>query len=127
MKRFLTIFAFVMFCLTAMARPPKLNVEKMFDGSYDYNKSVSIHISRNKDKYFRGCTVTNNAALVSKIAQLFKSDLKRAEKSQDIIGNGPKYSSMTVINNNREIQIGISYEPDNGCYLFITGPNEAFE
>lgn len=111
----------------AVAKPPHLNVEKVFDGTYDYNKSVSINISKTKDKYFRGCTVRNDASLVKKIVSLFKADLKRAEKSQDIIENGPKYSSMTIINNNLTINVGLSFEPDNGCYLFITGPNEAFE
>ena len=111
-----------------MATPPNLNVEKLFNGSYNSNKSVSIQISRSKNKYFRGITVNNNAKLVEEITALFRKDLEKAEESQDIIENGGvSYSSMTVLNNNLGITIGISYSPNNSCYLFITGPNEAFK
>jgi hypothetical protein len=127
MKRILIVLASVVIGLVAFAKPPQLNVEKIFDGSYNYDKSVSLHISRENGKYFRGCTVRNNAALVKKITALFGKDLKRAVKSQEIINNGPSYSSMTITNNNLEIYIGLSYEPDNGCYLFINGPLDAFK
>lgn len=128
MKRYIIILFSLICGLVAMAASPNLNVEKLFDGSYNSDKTVSIHISKSKDKYFRGFTVTNNAKLVKKVTTLFKKDTEKAEKSQDIIDKGRmSYSSMTVINNNREINIGISYQPDNSCYLFISGPNEAFK
>lgn len=128
MKRLLIILIGMIFGLTAMAKPPHLNVEKLFDGSYNSDKTVSIHISRTPEKYFRGFTVTNNASLVKKVTGIFRKDVPKAKKSQDIIENGGvSYSSMTVVNNNREINIGISYQPDNSCYLFISGPDEAFK
>ncbi|MDE6681419.1 MAG: hypothetical protein K2J92_08755 [Muribaculaceae bacterium] len=128
MKRYFIIIVSLFFSIIAMATPPNLNVEKLFDGSYNSNKSVSIRISKSKNKYFRGITVNKNAKLVEEITALFRKDLEKAEKSQDIIENGGvSYSSMTVLNNNLEITIGISYSPNNSCYLFITGPNEAFK
>lgn len=128
MKRYVAIIVAILIGITAMAKPPRLNVEKLFDGSYNSDKTVYIHISKSKEKYFRGFTVTHNAALVKKVTELFKKDLSRAENSHEIIENGGvAYSSMTIKNNNQDIKIGVSYSPDNVCYLFITGPEEAFE
>lgn len=128
MKRFIILTICMLAVIVAMAKPPHLNVEKLFDGSYNSNKSVSIHISKSKDKYFRGFTVNGNADLVEKVTALFRKDAEQAEQYQDIIDSGRlSYSSMTLINNNLEINIGISYDPGNSCYLFISGPAEAFK
>lgn len=128
MKRLLIILSVIFLTsLAAVAKPPHLNVEKLFDGSYNTNKSVSLIVSKKDGKYFRGCSVENNPAMVKKIAGLFEKDLDRAAKSQDIISNGSKFSSMTVINNNLEIHIGLSYDTANGCFLFIDGPVGAFK
>lgn len=128
MKKLALILVCILTCATVMAKPPHLEVEKLFDGSYNTDKSVSIHISKSRDKYFRGFTVDNNSKLVKKVTALFKKDVERAEKSHDIIANGgTSYSSMEILNNGLVIQIGISYSSDNTCYLFITGPEEAFK
>lgn len=113
--------------VAAFAKAPNLNVEKIFDGSYNSNPSVSVFTSKAPEKYHRGCTVTNNPAIVKKIVSLYEKDLKRAERSQDFSQQGSKYSSMTIINNGKEIYIGLSMDQNNGCYLFITGPMEAFK
>ncbi len=128
MKRYLILTVSLLISIVAMAKPPHLNVEKLFDGSYNSDSTVAIHISKSKDKYFRGFTVTNNPKLVEKVTELFKKDAENAERSQEIIEKGkPSYSSMTIKNNNLKIDIGLSYSFDNGCYLFISGPNEAFK
>ncbi len=127
MKKFLLIIILSIVSLGAVAKPPKLNVEKMFDGSYNSNPSVSLNITKTQDKYFRGCTVSDNAALVKKVTELFEKDLPRASRSQDITSNGSRYASMTVQNNGEEIYIGLSFDTSNGCYLFINGPLEAFK
>lgn len=128
MKRYIILIVSLVVSIVAMAKAPNLNVEKLFDGSYNSDKSVSIHISKSKKKYFRGFTVNNNAKLVDKVTDLFKKDAENAETSQDFIENGrPSYSSITVYNNDCKIEIGLSYSSDGGCYLFISGPNEAFK
>ncbi|MDE6410387.1 MAG: DUF5024 domain-containing protein [Muribaculaceae bacterium] len=128
MKRYIIIIVCLCISILAMAKPPQLNVEKLFDGSYNSDKSVQIHISKNKDKYYRGFTVNNNAALVKKVTQLFKKDTDRAETSQDIIKDGgPSYSYMVIKNNNHDINIGIQYYSNSSCYLFINGSSEAFK
>lgn len=126
-KIVLAILVFFISCLCAMAKPPQLNVERIFDGSYNSNKSVSINISKSKGQFFRSCYVTANPSLVKTILKLFEKDLPRASESHDIISDGEKYSTMTIINNGLEICIGLGTEPNHGCYLFIKGPIEAFK
>lgn len=127
MKKYILFFLFSVISMAAFAKAPDLHVEKIFDGSYNSNKSVSLNVSRTPAKYFRGCTVTNNASIVSKVSQLFDKDLPRATRSQDLTTNGTQFRSMVIINNGEEIYIGLSYDENNGCYIFISGPQDAFK
>ncbi|MBD5309945.1 MAG: hypothetical protein HDS10_05910 [Bacteroides sp.] len=127
MNKYILILIFTIFSITAFAKAPNLHVEKMFDGSYNANKSVSLNVSKTPEKYFRGCTVTNNKSLLNIVSQLFEKDLPRATRSQDITNMGSRFRSMVIINNGEEIYIGLSYDENNGCYLFISGSQEAFK
>lgn len=127
MKKYILIIILSMVSLAAFAKAPKLHVEQMFNGSYNTNPSVSIIISKSEEKYFRGCIVTQNKEIVDKISQLFEKDLAKASSSQDLINNGSRFRTMTIKNNDEEIYIGLSYDPDNSCYLFINGPLNAFK
>lgn len=127
MKKYIIIILFSLVSLSAFAKAPNLHVEQMFNGSYNNNPSVSINMSKSPEKYFRGCTITNNKSLLDKIEKLYEKDLPKAIRSQDIIANGTRYQSMVIINNGEEIYIGLSYDSNNGCYLFISGPLKAFK
>lgn len=127
MKKYILIILLSMVSLAVSAKAPDLHVEQMFDGSYNTNPSVSLNISKNQEKYFRGCTVTKNKGILDKISQLFEKDLPKASSFQDVISNGTRYRSMKIINNGEEIYIGLSYDTDDGCYLFINGPVKAFK
>ncbi len=127
MKKYIIIILLSLVSLTAWAKAPNLHVESMFDGSYNSNRNVSLNVYRTPENFFRGCTVTDDKALVKKITQLFEKDLPRASHSQEIINNGSSYRSMVVMNNNEEIYIGLSFDNNNGCYLFINGPASAFK
>lgn len=127
MKKYILIIILLFVSLAASAKAPNLHVEQMFNGSYNTNPSVSLNISKSQEKYFRGCTITNNKNLLNKIAQLFEKDLPRAARSQDLISNGTRFRSMTIMNNEEEIYVGLSYHANNGCYLFISGPLKAFK
>ncbi|MBD5207626.1 MAG: hypothetical protein HDS79_05080 [Bacteroidales bacterium] len=127
MKKFIFILIFSIISLAAAAKTPNLNVEKLFDGSYNSNPSISIHISKSQGKYFRGCTVSKNKALVDKVSRLFDKDLPRASESHDIIGDRGRYRSMHILNNGEDISVGLSYEGEDGCYIFISGPQKAFQ
>ena len=127
MKRYILIIILSMVSLAASAKAPDLNVEQMFDGTYNTNPSISLNISKSEDKYFRGCTVTRNKEILDKVSTLFEEDLPKASRSQDIIANGTRFRSMTIMNNGEEIYVGLSYDTNNGCYLFISGPLKAFK
>lgn len=127
MKRYILAAILSIISLTASAKGPGLNVEKMFDGSYNSNPSVSLIETRTPEKYFRGCTVTDDAAILSKVTQLYEKDLPRAVRSHDSSSSGSRYRTMRVMNNGEEIYIGLSYDGRNGCYLFISGPAKAFK
>lgn len=127
MKKYILIIILSLVSLSAFAKAPNLHVEQMFDGSYNTNPSVSINISKNQEKYFRGCTVSDNKSILNKIEKLFEKDLPRAIHSQDLISNGERFRSMKILNNGSEIYIGLSYDSNNGCYLFINGPLNAFK
>lgn len=128
MKKLSLFIISVLIGIAAVARPPQLEIEKLFDGSYNTDKTVSIHISKSKDKFFRGFTVHGNPKLVKKISDMFKKDSKNAEKTQEIIDKGIlSYSSLEIKNNGCTIIVGLSYSIDDGCYLFIKGSPEAFE
>lgn len=127
MKKYILILILSMISLAVSAKAPNLHVEQMFNGSYNTNPSVSLNISKSQEKYFRGCTVTQNKKILNKISQLFEKDLPRASRSQDIISNGTRYRFMIILNNGEEIYVGLSYDANNGCYLFISGPLKAFK
>lgn len=127
MKKYILIIILSLVSLSAFAKAPNLHVEQMFNGSYNTNPSISINMSKSPEKYFRGCTVTNNKTILNKVEKLFEKDLPRATRQQDIISNGTRYQSMVIINNGEEIYVGLSYDANNGCYLFISGPLKAFK
>lgn len=127
MKKIILLLVLSMVSLTLYAKTPNLHVEQMFNGSYNTNPSVSLNISKNQEKYFRGCTVTRNKGILSKVTKLFEKDLPRSTRSQDLISNGTRFRFMTIINNGEEIYVGLSYDADDGCYLFISGPLKAFK
>lgn len=127
MKKYILIIILSLASLPVMAKAPNLHVEKMFDGSYNTNPSVSLNVSRTTEKYFRGCTITDNATLINTVAKLFEKDLPKATRSQDLISNGTRFRSMIIPNNDAEIYVGLSYDENNGCYLFISGPLKAFK
>lgn len=127
MKKYIIVIIFSLVTLSLSAKAPKLNVEKMFDDTYTSNPSISLNISRTPDKYFRGCTVDDNSKLVDNVTKLFEKDLPKATRSQDIRDGGTRFRSMVIENNGAEIYIGLSYDRRDGCYLFISGPMEAFK
>lgn len=129
MKRYILVFISIFISLVAMAKPLKLNLDKLFDGSFNSNKNVTIQISKSKDNYFRAFSVLDgNPALVKKVTELYRKDEKNADSSQDFIGDGRvTFIRMQIVNNDQPVDIGLSFTPNNGCYLYIKGPAAAFK
>lgn len=129
MKRYILLFISLFISLAAMAKPLKLNLDRLFDGSFNSNKNVTIQISKSKDNYFRAFSVLDgNPALVKKVTELYRKDEKNADSSQDFIGDGRvTFIRMQIVNNDQPVDIGLSFTPNNGCYLYIKGPATAFK
>ena len=129
MKRYILVLISIFISLVAMAKPLKLNLDKLFDGSFNSNKNVTIQISKSKDNYFRAFSVLDgNPALVKKVTELYRKDEKNADSSQDFIGDGRvTFIRMQIVNNDQPVDIGLSFTPNNGCYLYIKGPAAAFK
>lgn len=129
MKRYILVFISIFISLVAMAKPLKLNLDRLFDGSFNSNKNVTIQISKSKDNYFRAFSVLDgNPALVKKVTELYRKDEKIADSSQDFIGDGRvTFIRMQIVNNDQPVDIGLSFTPNNGCYLYIKGPAAAFK
>lgn len=128
MKKTLTLIITLVVCVTAFAAPPNLEVEKLFDADYTGDKTVSMQIKRSREMYFRSINISGNAALVKRATELYNKDLQRSENSNEFFEEGrTSFATMEIINNGKIIKIGISYSPDNSCWLFIKGEPEAFK
>lgn len=127
MKRFLLIFFLAIVGLTAYAKPPKLNVECLFDGRYNNNKSVTISIYKNNGNYYRGITVKNNQKIIKDIAEEMEKDKHRAKEYSDYQAEDGRYTSIQIVNNGETIYIGLQRDSSGGAFFFIQGKEKAFE
>ena len=127
MKRLLIITICAITAIAVYANPPKLNVESLFDGRYNNNKSVTILIYKNNGNYYRGITVKNNSDIVKKIAELISKDAPRAKEYSDYHGEDGQYTSLQIINNGEVIYIGLQRDRHGGAFFFIQGKEKAFK
>lgn len=127
MKRLFFIIASVVTAIAAYANPPKLNVESLFDGRYNDNKSVTITIYKNNGNFYRGLTVTNNPGIIKKIAEAITKDVPRAKEYSDHNGPDGQYTSLQIVNNGEIIYIGLQRDWHGGAFFFIQGKEKAFK
>ena len=127
MKRLFFIIASVVTAIAAYANPPKLNVESLFDGRYNDNKSVTITIYKNNGNFYRGLTVTNNPGIIKKIAEAITKDVPRAKEYSDHNGPDVQYTSLQIVNNGEIIYIGLQRDRHGGAFFFIQGKEKAFK
>ena len=64
----------VIVTITVYAKPPRLNVERLFDGRYNNNKNVTISIYKTNGNYYRGITIKNNPKIIHAIAEAIEKD-----------------------------------------------------
>ncbi len=128
MKRLLIIFLLTLVALMANAKPPQITVEQFFDGRYNNEKTVSTSISKDNGTYFRILHVTNNPAIVNKVAETLLKDRAKASKYFEQTGEGGKSMIVKIINNGETINIGFQQDPSGkSATLFIKGPEKAFK
>lgn len=127
MKRFLIFFFMAVMASIVYAKPPKLNVENLFDGRYNNSKNVSISIYKNNGNYYRGITVKGNSKIIKAIAEAIEKDKPRSKDYSDYQGEDGRYTSLQVVNNGETIYIGLQRDKSNGAFFFIQGKEKAFE
>lgn len=127
MKRLIIIITCIIAALAVYANPPKLNVESLFDGRYNDNKSVTISIYKNNGNYYRGLTVKDNPGIINKIAEAISKDVPRAKEYSDYSGADGQYTSLQIVNNGEVIYIGLQRDKHGGAFFFIQGKEKAFK
>lgn len=127
MKRLFILLLYIVSAVSIYANPPKLNVENLFDGRYNNNKSVTISIYKSNGNYYRGLTVKNNPEIIKQIAEAIAKDQPRAKDFSDYHGNDGQYTSLQIVNNGETIYIGLQRDKSGGGFFFIQGKEKAFQ
>lgn len=127
MKRLFILLLYIVSAVSIYANPPKLNVENLFDGRYNNNKSVTISIYKSNGNYYRGLTVKNNPEIIKQIAEAITKDQPRAKDFSDYQGNDGQYTSLQIVNNGETIYIGLQRDKSGGGFFFIQGKEKAFQ
>ena len=127
MKRIFILLLYIVSAVSIYANPPKLNVENLFDGRYNNNKSVTISIYKNNGNYYRGLTVKNNPKIIKQIAEAIAKDQPRAKGFSDYQGEDGQYTSLQIENNGEIIYIGLQRDKAGGGFFFIQGKEKAFK
>ncbi len=127
MKRILILLLCIVSAATIYARPPKLNVEKLFDGRYNNNKSVTISIYKNNGNYYRGLTIKDNPEIIKAITEAIKKDMSRGSSYSNCQGNDRLYIALQIANNGEIIYIGLQQDKSGGGFFFIQGKEKAFQ
>ena len=115
-----------MTAIAVFAKSPKLNVENLFDGRLNNNKSVTISIYKNNGNFYRGITVKNNPDIIKKIADAIEKDAPMASDYSNHQGNDGQYTSLQIISNGETIYIGLQRDLHGGGFFFIQGKEKAF-
>ena len=127
MKRLFILLLYIVSAVSIYANPVKLNVENLFDGRYNNNKSVTISIYKSNGNYYRGLTVKNNPEIIKQIAEAIAKDQPRAKDFSDYQGNDGQYTSLQIVNNGETIYIGLQRDKSGGGFFFIQGKEKAFQ
>lgn len=126
MKQLIAIFIFVLTSIAAMAKPPHLAAEQLFDGRYNKEKTVRTSISRADGIYYRSLHITDNPGIIKIIENALRKDSPRAAKSFEQEGEGGRYTSLKIVSNGETIDIGLQQYNGN-AFFFIKGKEKAFK
>lgn len=128
MKKLSTILICIITATIALAAPPNLQVEQIFNGRHNNEKGVTTTIAERSANYYRGMTVTNKPSLINKIIKAIGKDKPRGADYTDYQDDSMRYICLKVINNGEVITIGLQTNKthDSGLF-FIQGKMKAFK
>ena len=128
MKKLIIIFLMSTVAFLANAKPPQLSVERLFDGRYNNEKTVSTFVSKDNGSYYRMLQVSNNPKIVKIIAETLAKDKAKTTRFFEQTGEGGKSIIVKITNNGETIDIGFQQAPSGkSATLFIKGPEKAFK
>ncbi len=126
MKHYIFILILIISSFTALAKPPRLAVESLFDGRYNKNKSVTTSISKSDGIYYRSLHVTDNPDIIEKIEKAIHQDSSKASNLFEQEGEGGRSTLVKIINNGETINIGLQ-QYNGSAFFFIKGSEKAFK
>ncbi len=127
MKRILILLSLTIVAFIASAKSPQLAVEKLFDGRYNSERSVSTSISKDNGMYFRVLRVADNQQIVQQIYDTLSKDASAATNYFEQTGEGGKSVLIKISRNDGTVDIGFQQDPSGkSASLFIRGPEKAF-
>lgn len=128
MKRIITSLIFSsLLTLTALAVPPKLAVESLFDRKDLRKEGYSISRITGEGNYFRQITAENDRKLLEETKKMIDIDKKRASNVVERFADGKDYIILNIPNNNQIINVGLYWNDSGYMRLFIQSDPSAFE
>ena len=127
MKTTFTIIFFFIGILSAMATPPNLSIEKLFDGRYNDNTKVETTIIINNGMHYRGITIKGDPRVLSEIQNAMNEDKVRSSNYTFHQDKDASYTSMQFQNNGEKIFSGLQIDSPGNGFFYIQAKEKAFK
>lgn len=119
MKRYILLSILMTLSLMASASMPKLASEEIFEELDLYDASLSVTIMERSDQIVRSVTFRNKPELLKKIQKALTSDKEKAVSKSLVSDNGEICESVVIINDDAEINIGLTNSKSKEVYFFM--------
>lgn len=116
-----------MAAMVAMATPPKLACEKIFERKDIRTKDNKITRVTNIDNYFRSITSDHNPKLAKEIRELVNKDKSKATNIVEGYNEGKDYIILNIPNNGYIINVGLWWDDSGYIHMFIQSHSNAFK
>lgn len=127
MKRQLTTLLLITASIIAVAKPPKLACESIFERDDLRIKGVKIVKSQMGDTNYRSITIEDGKKYYDEFLKLVMKDKPRAVSVYESFEGKDESIMLTIPNNGFEIMIRLNRKNDGSLRLYISGSNEAFK
>ena len=127
MKKTLIIVFFLIGILSAVATPPNLAIEKLFDGRYNDNIKVETTIILNNGMYYRSFTIMGDQKVLSEIQRAMNEDKARSINYTFHQDRDASYTSMQFLNNGEKIFAGLQIDSTGHAFFYLQAKEKAFK